>query len=120
MNRVRNIQFIEKIGKIKLVASNKLEWQCSICGERFVCAGTNWGVVKRSFIKRVLHHQWLHEREKSQKKDSIAKQFEFSQSFKEYSADYKEDLLKELHTQDTCNKTNEKISIIGWLKKIYN
>ena len=120
MNRIRNIQFIGKMGKVKLVSSNKLEWQCSTCGERFICAGTNWKVVKESFVKRVLHHQWLHEREKNQKKNKTEKQFEFSQSFKEYSADYREDLLKELRIQDSSNKTNGKISIIGWLKKIYS
>ncbi len=83
----------KNLNKIKLSKTNQIEVVCGYCGEKILCSGSKWSVVKKVFIKKVNHHRWLHEKDFQRDKVQPQRQFVFSESMSEYSDEYKEDLL---------------------------
>ncbi len=120
MKRLTHNQFVEEIGTLKKISENKIEFQCGICRESIICEGTNWKIVKKAYLQRVLHHKWVHDKEKISEKNNSEKQFEFSSSFEDYSDKYQRDLLWELRQEENESKMSFWGAFIGWLKKIYN
>ncbi len=75
INRLRRIHIFETKNERGVLDS--LEIRCHICGERIICAGDIWIVIKEAFIKRVLHHSWGHQKYEWDGKKKIVNNFQF-------------------------------------------
>ena len=91
-------------------ALDSIEIRCQICGEKIICAGDNWTVIKKAFIKRVLHHSWGHQKYEWNGKKKLDNNFQFEFPYRNIATERKtEDTLFNQSMDDTHESLREKV-----------
>jgi len=108
---------INRLRKIHILGSEKnrgaldsIEIRCQICGEKIICAGDNWNVIKKAFIKRVLHHSWGHQKYEWDGEKKLVNNFQFEFPYRNIATEGKtEDTLWNQNMDDTDESLREKV-----------